>query len=81
MAKIQAYVPQAESAAATELEELFREKLSLRRKVGRRYIGVLPRMVLIALETWERTDFREALRQYEWPTEADIARWNRRPTT
>jgi Fe-S-cluster containining protein len=77
-AVIQAYVPHAESAAATELEELFRDKLALRRKVGRRYIGVLPRMVLVALETWDRTDFREVLRQLEWPSEADAARWNRR---
>ncbi|MDB4958540.1 MAG: hypothetical protein JWO36_6109 [Myxococcales bacterium] len=77
-ATIQAYVPHAESAAATELEELFREKLALRRKVGRRYIGVLPRMVLIALETWDRSDFREALRHYDWPTDEAAARWNRR---
>ena len=77
-AQIKAYVPHAESAAATELEEQFREKLALRRKVGRRYIGVLPRMVLLALEAWDRPDFRDVLRQHDWPTEADAARWHRR---
>ena len=56
----------------------FRDKLSLRKKVGRRYIGVLPRMVLVALEAWDRTDFRDYLRQLEWPTDADADRWRQR---
>jgi Fe-S-cluster containining protein len=77
-AAIDAYVPHAESAAATQLEEEFRERLALRKKVGRRYIGVLPRMVLVALTAWDRTDFREYLRGLPWPGEAEIARWGRR---
>lgn len=73
--EIKGYVPREELAAAIELEEAFRDRLSLRRKVGRRYLGVLPRMVLVALEAWERTDFRDYLRQLPWPGEAEIARW------
>jgi Fe-S-cluster containining protein len=78
LAQIRAYVPHAENAAALELEEMFRSRLALRRKVGRRYLGVLPRMALLALETWDRTDFRDALRAHVWPTDAEAARWNRR---
>lgn len=74
--EIRAYVPHEELAAATSLEEEFRERLSLRKKVGRRYLGVLPRMVLVALEAWDRTDFRDYLRQLPWPGEAELARWS-----
>jgi Fe-S-cluster containining protein len=77
-ASVQAFVAHVENKSAIEIEEQFRVRLSLRLKVGRRYIGVLPRMVLLALELWDRTDFRDALRQMEWPTEADATRWNRR---
>ena len=72
---IRGYVPREELTAATQLEEAFRDRLSLRKKVGRRYLGVLPRMVLVALEAWERTDFRDYLRQLPWPGDAEIARW------
>jgi Fe-S-cluster containining protein len=78
LAQIRAYVPDAERAVAFELEEKVRERLSLRKKVGRRYIGVLPRMVLLALEMWDRTDFRDALRAHPWPTDAEAARWDSR---
>jgi hypothetical protein len=78
LAQIRAYVPHAEHAVARELEERFRERLSLRKKVGRRYLGVLPRMALLALEMWDRTDFRDALRAYPWPTDEEVARWDRR---
>jgi Fe-S-cluster containining protein len=78
LAQIRAYVPDAERAVAFELEEKFRERLSLRKKIGRRYIGVLPRMVLLALEMWDRTDFRDALRAQPWPTDAEAARWDSR---
>lgn len=74
--EIRAYVAANELAAATQIEEAFRERLSLRLKVGRRYLGVLPRMVLVALEAWDRTDFRDYLRQLPWPSDADIARWS-----
>jgi Fe-S-cluster containining protein len=74
-AAVKAYVAHEENAVALELEEQFREKLSLRKKVGRRYIGVLPRMVLVALEAWDRTDFRDYLRSLEWPSESDASRW------
>ncbi|HEU4728236.1 MAG TPA: YkgJ family cysteine cluster protein [Kofleriaceae bacterium] len=74
---IRGYVPREELAAATRLEEAFRDRLSLRKKVGRRYLGVLPRMVLVALEAWDRSDFREYLRQLPWPGEAELARWSR----
>lgn len=67
--QISSYTPRNEVAAANQVEEAFRERLSLRRKVGRRYLGVLPRMVLVALEAWDRTDFRDYLRQLPWPTE------------
>jgi len=67
--QIISYTPRAEVAHANELEEAFRERLALRKKVGRRYLGVLPRMVLVALEAWDRTDFRDYLRQLDWPTE------------
>lgn len=73
--EIRGYVAHEELIAATELEEAFRERLSLRKKVGRRYLGVLPRMVLVALEAWDRTDFRDHLRQLPWPGEAELARW------
>lgn len=73
--EILGYIPVEEHAAATALEETFRERLSLRKKVGRRYLGVLPRMVLVALEAWGRTDFRDYLRQLPWPSDEDIARW------
>ncbi|HWU87173.1 MAG TPA: YkgJ family cysteine cluster protein [Kofleriaceae bacterium] len=76
---IQGYVPNEELAAATALEEQFRERLSLRKKVGRRYAGVLPRMVLVALEAWDRTDFRDYLRQLPWPDEQEVTRWAPRP--
>jgi Fe-S-cluster containining protein len=78
LAQIRAYIPHAEHQVAFELEESFRERLSLRKKVGRRYIGVLPRMTLLALEMWDRTDFRDALRAHPWPTDAEAARWERR---
>lgn len=77
---ITAYVPQAEHAVAQQIEDEFRERMSLRKKVGRRYIGVLPRMVLVALEAWDRTDFRDYWRQLDWPSEADVERWQRRAT-
>jgi Fe-S-cluster containining protein len=73
--EIKGYVPREELAAATELEEAFRDRLSLRKKVGRRYLGVLPRMVWVALEAWDRTDFRDYLRQLPWPGEAELAGW------
>jgi Fe-S-cluster containining protein len=73
--QILGYVPAEEHAAATAFEEPFRDRMALRRKVGRRYLGVLPRMVLIALEAWDRTDFRDYLRQLPWPTDDEIARW------
>lgn len=75
--EILGYVPNEEHAAATAFEEPFRERLALRRKVGRRYVGALPRMVLVALEAWNRTDFRDYLRQLPWPTDEDLARWGR----
>jgi Fe-S-cluster containining protein len=74
--EIKAYVAANELAAATELEEAFRQRLSLRHKVGRRYLGVLPRMVLVSLEAWGREDFRDYLRLLPWPSDADIARWS-----
>ncbi|NVB84818.1 MAG: YkgJ family cysteine cluster protein [Kofleriaceae bacterium] len=77
-APVKAYVAHAENAVAEELEDQFRDRLSLRKKVGRRYIGVLPRMVLVALEAWDRTDFRDYLRGLDWPSDADAARWARR---
>jgi Fe-S-cluster containining protein len=77
-AAVQAYVAHTENAVAQQIEDEFRDKLSLRKKVGRRYIGVLPRMVLVALEAWNRPDFRDYLRQLEWPAETDAARWTRR---
>jgi hypothetical protein len=33
----------------------------------------LPRMVLVSLEAWDRTDFREHLRQLPWPTDEEWA--------
>jgi Fe-S-cluster containining protein len=73
--EIRAYVPREEVAAATALEEELRARLSLRKKVGRRYLGVLPRMVLVSLEAWDREDFRDYLRQLPWPTEEELARF------
>lgn len=73
--EIRAYVAAEELASALALEEAFRERLALRKKVGRRYLGVLPRMVLVALEAWDRTDFRDHLRQLPWPDDAAVARW------
>jgi hypothetical protein len=74
-ASVKAYVAHEENAIAQQIEDQFRDRLSLRKKVGRRYIGVLPRMVLVALEAWDRTDFRDYLRQLEWPTDEVTARW------
>lgn len=67
--EIASYTPRSEVAHANELEEAFRERLALRRKVGRRYFGVLPRMVLVSLEAWDRTDFRDYLRLLPWRTD------------
>jgi Fe-S-cluster containining protein len=77
-AAVQAYVAVQENAVAQQIEDEFRDKLSLRKKVGRRYIGVLPRMVLVALDAWDRTDFRDYLRQFEWPSDSDSSRWTGR---
>jgi Fe-S-cluster containining protein len=77
--EIQGYVPREELGRALELEDQFRDRLALRKKVGRRYLGVLPRMVLVALEAWDRTDFRDYLRQLPWPSEADVERWSAPP--
>ncbi len=74
---VEAYVAHAENVAATALEEAFREQLSLRKKVGRRFLGALPRMVLLALEAWDRPDFREYLRAHPWPTDEQVAAWGR----
>ncbi len=71
---IASYTPHKEVAAANVVEETFRERLALRRKVGRRYLGVLPRMVLVSLEAWDRADFRDYLRQLPWLTDVDWAR-------
>jgi Fe-S-cluster containining protein len=68
-----------EHAAATAFEEPFRERMSLRKKVGRRYVGALPRMALVALEAWDRTDFRDYLRQLPWPTDEELGRWGQAP--
>ena len=68
---IRAYTASREIEHANKVEEVFRERLSLRRKVGRRYLGVLPRMVLVSLEAWDRTDFRDYLRQLPWMTDAE----------
>ena len=73
--KVDAFIAHEETAAAASLEEPFRERLALRKKVGRRYLGVLPRMVWLALEAWDRPDFREYLRAYDWPTDEQIASW------
>lgn len=78
LAQIRAYVPAAERMVARDFEERFRERMALRKKVGRRYLGVLPRMVLLALELWDRTDYREALRAFPWPTDDEVARWDPR---
>lgn len=72
---IQGYVAAEEGGAATALEDVFRERIGLRKKVGRRYIGVLPRMVLVALEAWDRTDFRDYLRQLPWPSDDELAKY------
>jgi Fe-S-cluster containining protein len=77
-AAVKAYVAHEENALAQQIEDQFRERLSLRKKVGRRYIGVLPRMVLVALEAWDRTDFRDYLRSLDWPSEDDASRWTGR---
>jgi len=71
--EILSYTPRKEVAAANEVEEQFRERMALRRRVGRRYMGVLPRMVLVSLEAWDRTDFREYLRQQPWLSEEEWA--------
>jgi Fe-S-cluster containining protein len=71
--EIKSYTPEAEVAAANQVEEAFRERLALRRKVGRRYFGTLPRMVLISLEAWDRTDFRDYLRQLHWRADEEWA--------
>jgi Fe-S-cluster containining protein len=71
--EIASYTPRKDVAAANEVEEAFRERLSLRRRVGRRYLGVLPRMVLVSLEAWNRTDFRDYLRQLPWPSDTEWA--------
>jgi Fe-S-cluster containining protein len=76
--QVTAYVAHAENDMALQLEEQFRERLALRKKVGRRYVGTLPRMTLVALEAWDRTDFRDYLRQLTWPSDEDVARWSRR---
>lgn len=76
-AAVKAYVAHEENAIAQQIEDQFRDKLSLRKKVGRRYIGVLPRMVLVSLEAWDRTDFRDYLRGLDWPSDADASRWTR----
>jgi Fe-S-cluster containining protein len=71
--QIASYTPSREVAAANEVEEAFRDRLALRRKVGRRYFGVLPRMVLVSLEGWDRTDFRDYLRALPWRTDEEWA--------
>jgi Fe-S-cluster containining protein len=71
--QIGSYTPREEVAAANRVEEEFRARLSLRKKVGRRYLGVLPRMVLVSLEAWDMTDFRDYLRQLPWPNDAEWA--------
>ena len=79
-AHVEAYIAHAEQAVAQQIEDEFRERMALRKKVGRRYLGVLPRMVLVALEAWDRPDFRDYLRQLDWPSDADVERWQRRAT-
>lgn len=76
-ANVQAYIAHAEQAVAQQIEDEFRERMALRKKVGRRYLGVLPRMVLVALEAWDRTDFRDYLRQLDWPTDEVADKWRR----
>jgi len=71
--QVRSYTPRDEVVSANRVEETFRERLSLRKKAGRRYLGVLPRMVLVSLEAWDRTDFRDYLRQLPWPTDAEWA--------
>jgi Fe-S-cluster containining protein len=78
--QIASYTPRKDVEHANAIEEAFRERMALRRKVGRRYLGVLPRMVLVALEAWNRTDFRDYLRQLPWPTDAEWAALTADPT-
>lgn len=76
--QIASYTPRKDVEHANAVEEELRDRLSLRRKIGRRYMGVLPRMVLVALEAWDRTDFRDYLRQLDWPTEEQARQWRPR---
>jgi len=73
--KLQVNIQRREALEGEQIEEQFRERLALRKKVGRRYIGTLPHMVLVALEAWDRTDFRDYLRQLPWPTLEEVRRW------
>jgi hypothetical protein len=49
------------------LAEEFRQAMGLPRLPGRLYVGVMPRMVLLALQAWDRDDYVKMLSRREWP--------------
>jgi Fe-S-cluster containining protein len=60
-----------EISAVVQFAEAFRRRLGLRRKVGRMYVDVLPRIVLRCLEAWDRTDYHDYFRLQTWPEMSD----------
>jgi Fe-S-cluster containining protein len=47
--------------------ELFRVRMGLPALAGRMYVGAMPRMVLVCLQTWDRDDFAKTLARRDWP--------------
>lgn len=64
---------------STKLASDFYTKLGLSDRVGKSVMGVLPRMVLVALEAWERTDYQTFLTSGDWAFRAARAIGERHP--
>jgi Fe-S-cluster containining protein len=61
--RVDAYTGTLQRDLSPKVEEGVREELGLVRG-SHRYMGVLPRMVLLALQAWQRTDYVKFLAQH-----------------
>jgi len=52
---------------ALGLAEQFRARMGLPPIAGRMYVGAMPRMVLVCLQSWDRADYVKVLARREWP--------------
>jgi Fe-S-cluster containining protein len=73
MPRVDAYTGSLQRELSPAVEEGVREELGLPRG-NHRYLGVLPRMVLLALQAWSRPDYVKFLAQHAPAAAASLSR-------